>query len=162
MTDVYYLVEPEVSGGFGEGSVVDWSSSPPRPLEVEYEVIDWLGDCIVTSFPVFLMVRDTAQKIASLQASGVLVVEAIVSEADEYRDINPGGSLPDLVWLQIAGIPGLDDFGLTRQGNLVVSRRVLEILLADGLTIGKYAQWDPGMEKIPGPPPWPPGGLTQL
>ena len=159
---MHYLIEPEVAGGFGEGAVVDWTSRPPRPLRADYKIIDWLGDCIVTSTPFFLAVRDTARKFQLLPASGLEVSEATVSEAPEFREINPDGVLPDLVWLRIGLNPGVDDFGLTRQGHLVVSGRVLQILLGDGLKIGEYIAWAPGVETIPGPPPWPPRGIPEV
>jgi hypothetical protein len=117
--------------------------------------MDWLGDCIITSFPCFLILRSTARRIEELNFSGFRVAEAIVSEADEYRDINPDGVLPDLVWLQVDGTPGEDDFGLAGRASLVVSERVLAVLEADGLTVGKYVIWEPGMEDIPRPW-WPP------
>jgi hypothetical protein len=152
----YYLIKPEVAGGIGPDAVVDRSVHPPRISRLHYKVIDWLGDCIITSFPCFLVLRSTARRIEELNFSGFRVAEAIVSEADEYRDINPDGVLPDLVWLQVDGTPGEDDFGLAARASLVVSERVLAALKADGLTVGKYAIWEPGMEDIPRPPRWPP------
>jgi hypothetical protein len=152
----YYLVKPEVAGGLGPNSVVDRSVNPPRVLELHYKVVDWLGDCIVTAFPCFLLIRATARKIEGSGLRGFHVAEALVSEADEFRDINPNGELPDLVWLKVDGTLGVDDFGLTGSGRLVVSERALDALRADGLTVGKYAVWEPGMEDIPQPPRWPP------
>ncbi|HUN31840.1 MAG TPA: Imm10 family immunity protein [Trebonia sp.] len=64
-----------------------------------------------------------------------------MSEADEFRDINPGGMLPDLVWIKVSGAPGVDDFGATARGELVVSEKILEVLVADGLIVGRYSPW---------------------
>jgi len=137
----HYRLKPEVAGGFGPGSIVDRSVHPPRVSRLDYSVADWLGDCIVTAFPTFLLLRDTARKIQAMSLTGFEVAEAIVSEAGEFRDINPDGVLPDLVWLRVHGAPGADDFGVTGRGELVVSERILEILVGDGLIVGSYTAW---------------------
>jgi hypothetical protein len=142
----YYQVNPEVAGGLGPETVMDRSVHPPRVTRLHYEVIDWLGDCIVQTFPCFLVVRTTADRIESAEFSGFSLSEAIVSEASEFREINPDGELPDLVWLVVDGAPGVDDFGTTERGQLVVSESVLDILRSDTLNTGSFSPWVSEME----------------
>ena len=138
---MYYLVNPEVAGGLGPETVMDRAVHPPRVTRLHYEVIDWLGDCIVQTFPCFLVVRATAGRFEDLAFTGFHLAEAIVSEASEFRDINPDGVLPDLVWLVVGGTAGIDDFAITDRAQLVVSERALDVLRADTLSAGSYTVW---------------------
>lgn len=96
------------------------------------------------TFPCFLVVRSVANELRGSALSGFRLAEAIVSEASEFQDINPGGVLPDLVWLEIDGTPGLDDFAITEKGQLIVSERALELLRANTLNTGSFGLWQRG------------------
>ncbi len=54
----YYLIEPEVAGGWGDEFEIDRTTQ--TATRVHYEVADWLGNCIVTSHPVYLVLRRPA------------------------------------------------------------------------------------------------------
>ncbi|MEV4316754.1 hypothetical protein [Actinocrispum sp. NPDC049592] len=138
----YYLVNPEVAGGLGPETVMDTTVHPPRVSRLEYEVVDWLGDCIVQSFPCYLTLRGVAKKLEALKFTGFHSDEAAISEADEYRDINPDGELPDLVWLVVDGQPGRDDLGLTDKAELIVSEPVLEVFRSEAFNVGTTARWE--------------------
>jgi hypothetical protein len=140
----YYKIGPEVSGGLGSETVMDTSAHPPAISQLHYEVVDWLGDCIVTTFPEYLVVRAAGVALQGAGFSGFRLVDAIVSEADEFQDINPGGELPDLVWLVVEGAAGSDDLGLTDKAQLVVSEAVLEVFRANGFTVGTARAWERG------------------
>lgn len=58
-----YYVEPEVAGELGPGSVVDSSVHPPVVSRLEYVFTDWLGDCIVETFPCYIVTADAADSI---------------------------------------------------------------------------------------------------
>jgi hypothetical protein len=138
----YYLVKPEVAGGLGPETIMDASVHPPRVSRLHYEVVDWLGDCIVQSFPCYLAVRHAAHRLEESGFTGFHSEVAIVSEAEEFRDINPDGELPDLVWLIIDGEPDRDDIGVTGKAQLVVSEAVLGVLRSESLNFGTIASWE--------------------
>lgn len=138
----YYLVKPEVAGGLGPETEMDRSVHPPRVSKLHYEVAEWLGDGIVQSFPCFLVVRSLGNKLQSQEFTGVQLASALVTEADEFRDLNPEGVVPDLVWLVVDGVPGVDDFGVTGTGDLIVSERILELLREASLVAGSFSEWE--------------------
>lgn len=127
----YYLIEPEVAGGWGNEFEIDRATGVVK--RVHYVVADWLGDCIVTTSPVFLVLRETAGRMNEAGFTGFALDEALVTAADQHHILNPDGVLPDLVWLKVHGEPGVDDLGLVNNGtDLVVSQPVMDLFLADG------------------------------
>lgn len=138
----YYLVKPEVAGGLGPETIMDSSVHPPQVSRLHYEVVDWLGDCIVQSFPCYLALRRVVHRLEESGFTGFHSDVAIVSEADEFREINPDGELPDLVWLLVDGEPGRDDLGVTDKAQLVVSKPVLEVLRSESLNVGTITSWE--------------------
>ncbi|CDX39985.1 hypothetical protein MPLSOD_40275 [Mesorhizobium sp. SOD10] len=64
--DHFYL-EPEVSGGLGDDTVMDTGVHPPPVVaRLHYEFDGWLGDVIVTSFPAISSSRTLRQKFSRL------------------------------------------------------------------------------------------------
>lgn len=126
----YYLIEPEVAGGWGDEFEIDRSTN--TVTRVHYEVADWLGNPIVTTSPVYLVLRETGKRMTEAGFTGFTLDEALVTACDQYEIFNPDGVLPDLVWLKVHGKPGEDDLGLG--DDLVVSQRVMDLFQADGFT----------------------------
>ena len=53
---MFYVLEPEVAGDLGAGSILDYSTQPPTVLKLQYEFNVWLGDDLLTTPPCFLIV----------------------------------------------------------------------------------------------------------
>jgi hypothetical protein len=51
--------------------------------------------------------------------------------------------LPAFSWLQITGLTGKDDFGLSASGCLIVSERIMNLLNAFGLNHCEVSEYDP-------------------
>ena len=51
--------------------------------------------------------------------------------------------LPSFVWLKPDGVAGQDDFGTAPDGQLMVSRRALEVLIGCGVTYCDVAPFSP-------------------
>ncbi|MFF1482859.1 hypothetical protein ACFVYD_35855 [Streptomyces sp. NPDC058301] len=129
----YYRLNPEVAGGFGDRAELDSTVHPPVVRRLHYEVADWLGDCLVQTFPCFLVLRAVGAALEKAGLGGFALAEAEVTEADIFQDLNPGGALPDLVWLKVSGTAGSEDFGVSSDNRLVVSERALAMLRPAGL-----------------------------
>ena len=138
----YVHLKPEVAGGLGSETVMDTTVHPPRVSRLHYEVVDWLGDCIVQTFPCYLVLRSVGDKLAAAGFSGFHLTGARVTESDEFRDINPDGELPDLVWLVVDGVAGQDDIGLASNARLVVANSVFELFRAEGYSVGISEPWE--------------------
>ncbi|OIK01495.1 hypothetical protein [Streptomyces colonosanans] len=129
----YTRLKPEVAGGLGEHTMMDTTVHPPVVTHLHFEVADWLGDCLVQTFPCFLVTTSVGDRLASSGLSGFVPAAAEVTASDLFQDISPNGVLPDLRWLQVTGSAGEDDFGLDEKGQLVVSDQALALLRAGGL-----------------------------
>ncbi|ANZ39875.1 hypothetical protein BBK82_31345 [Lentzea guizhouensis] len=137
----YYRIRPEVAGGLGDDAVLDHTGERPVVTHLHYEVADWLGDCIVSTSPEYLVVPGTAARLQGAGFRSFRLAEAQVTASDQFEIFNPGGSPPELLWLRVDGTPGVDDLGITEAGHLVVSEAVLELLRADGFDHGLVLPW---------------------
>jgi hypothetical protein len=124
----YYLLSPEVAGGFGKNTLMDRTHHPPEVTRLHYEFEGWLGDELLESFPCFIVTQSLAQAIADAALSGVEFRHVEVTTSDQFRELYPSQDLPEFVWLGVVGTPGQDDFGLDKTSRLVVSEAALEVL----------------------------------
>lgn len=128
----FYEISPEVPGDIGENTVVDRSTHPPMVHKLEFVFHGWLGGCVVTSFPVFLVSSAAAKDLVRKRLRGFALAEVSVTLSEEYFELYPHEGLPDFKWLQVKGTARSDDFFLINQ-ELVVSERALTILNRHGL-----------------------------
>ena len=96
MTGKFFSLRPEVAGGMGPDTVMDRSTHPPVVSRLHFELADWLGDCLVTTFPCFLVLRTTAERLIATAYTGFRISTALVTATDLYWEINPGGTPPEL------------------------------------------------------------------
>jgi hypothetical protein len=128
----FYEISPEVPGEIGDNSIVDRSMHPPTVHKLEYLFHGWMGGCIVTSFPVFLVISATAKDLVGERLLGFKLAAVSITLSEEYLELYPHEALPDFKWLQLKGTAGVDDFFLSEQ-DLVVSERALTVLNRHGL-----------------------------
>jgi putative Mn2+ efflux pump MntP len=58
----WYVVEPEVAGGFGPNSILDPSVRPPLVTRFNYEFDVWLGDPILEAIGCFIVTQSLRRK----------------------------------------------------------------------------------------------------
>jgi len=137
----YYVLEPEVAGGFGPKSVLDPHVRPPSVTTFHYEFDVWLGDPLLESVGCFIVTEALQEKIQALNATGVAFSTVVVSKSGQFDDLHPDCQLPEFVWLQVTGEPGKNDFGLSSKYSLVVSERILSTLKAAGMSHAEIAEY---------------------
>lgn len=130
----YYILEPEVAGSLGKGTVMNRDVHPPDVKKLDYEFDGWLGDVLLESFPCFIATIDAVTKLQRLPVTGVQFDDVRISKSVQFQDMYPNQVLPKFKWLKVLGRPGLEDFGLGRDFRLVVSDRVLNALKPLGLS----------------------------
>ena len=125
----YFYLEPEVAGGFGEGSVLDTSVHPPRVERLHYEFDGWLGDDLLTSFPCYIVTDRLKNELQRSELTGYELDRVKVTKSEFFGDMHPDAPpLPRFHWLKITGRAGIDDFGMAKDHRLVVSERALRVL----------------------------------
>ena len=116
-----FMVEPEVPGGLGPETEMDRSVHPPRVHKLHIALEGWLGDDLIESFPTFVVTDRCRRVLEDRSLTGFRISEVKVSTTGQFEELYPGRLLPVFWWLQVQGTACEDDFGLTRNGRLVVS-----------------------------------------
>jgi hypothetical protein len=124
----WFVLEPEVAGGWGENTVADMRTHPPIVSVLHYRFDGWLGDELVEAFPSFIVTRRVAQALLEAQLTGLTLAQLHQSTSTTFDELQPGRALPEFEWLQVAGSAGEDDIGLSSDHRLVVSARALSVL----------------------------------
>ncbi len=138
----FLVVKPEPSGHPGVGTVVEAGGEAPVVRELHYVFDWWVGDDLVGSYPFFLVTVPLRAALAAIEnASGFTFSHVRVTSSEFFRRTSPEKGLPEFCWLQVHGVPGVDDMGLSRDRALVVSGRVLAVLLAHALEQADISQF---------------------
>jgi hypothetical protein len=131
----YYVVEPEVAGGWGENTVFTRTPGLPTVVhKLHYQFDGWLGDELLESSPCYIVSERLAHDIRQHQLTGVEFDDVEVTTSGQFRDLYPDRQLPKFVWLKVAGKAGHDDFGIAQGLGLVVSERALDLLMQGGVS----------------------------
>lgn len=125
---MYYYIEPEVSGGLGEKSIIDSSTHPPKVEKLHYRFEGWLGDDLLESFPCYVVSDTLKRKILNENLGGIEFRDVYTSKSDQFNELYPDKNLPDFHWLYVTGEAGISDFGIANDFRLVISNEALKIL----------------------------------
>ena len=138
----YFVLEPEVAGGFGPTTTGNLRARPPQIEKFNYEFDTWLGDPLLEALSTFIVTDGLKEALIEARASGVAFGDVEVTKAGIFLDMNGDRPLPAFCWLQITGRAGKDDFGLSSSGRLVVSERMMNLLKAFGLNHCEVSEYD--------------------
>ncbi len=128
----FFIVSPELAGYPAGGGA----------LPVLFDT--WLGDDLVSAFPVLLATTPLQRGLRLLKGStGFELERARTKAAPFFRRHNPGRRLPVFWAIRVTGWPGVDDMGLTPDRTLVVSGRVLEVFVRFRVNRAVFAQYVP-------------------
>jgi len=137
----FFVLKPDVAGGWGNRTEADTSQHPPLVQKLHYEFEGWSGDELVTSFPCFLVSDGLGKSIQNEKLGGFSLAAAEVTASPEFREISPNKELPLFWWLKIDGVAGQDDFGISENHRLVVSERALQILQKHNISQCGVVEW---------------------
>lgn len=128
----YYLLEPEVAGGFGNNAVIDTTTHPPNVKHLHYELDGWLGDDLLETFPCYIVTDRLRQAISEVAKRGFSFADVEISKSEQFRQFYRDRELPAFSWLKVSGQAGVDDLGISANHCLVVSERVLAAMQKNG------------------------------
>ena len=121
-----YFIEPEVSGQFGDETILDTSTHPPVVNRLHFVFYGWLGDDIIECFQVFLVSYQLLQLINQSSLTGYQIGNCIIKESEEFKILHPEINLPQFFWFQVKGTES-DDFSIYNN-RLKVSDKAFYIL----------------------------------
>lgn len=124
----YYVLEPEVAGELGDGTVLDAGQHPPTVSRLHYEFSGWLGDDLLQSFPCYIVTQRLSDAIAREGLTGCEFGIVHVSTSSQFDALYPGRQLPTFAWLRPVGIAGRADFAVGKDHRLIVSSAALTML----------------------------------
>lgn len=139
----YFVLEPEVAGGWGRNTRTNSQNHRPTVEQLHYEFTDWLGDALLESTPCFIVTEALAESIESAGLSGYEFAEVEVSTAYPFEEMHPGLTLPPFRRLIPTGTPGVDDFAMSASFCLVVSSRAKEVIDGFQMTNCDASAWMP-------------------
>jgi hypothetical protein len=129
----YLMMEPEAAGRpvvLGNGKVR------------EYVFDTWLGDDVVRAYPALLVTTVVKRHLEGLaNATGFILSRGRVRASPFFRRHNPAKRLPPFWVATVLGQPGRTDLGVSKDGALVVSERVLSVLLLCRVKQARFAQY---------------------
>ena len=147
----YFVLEPEIPGHLGEGTELDHSVWPPRVRRLVYEFYGWRGDELLESFPAFIVTADLGARLEVAALTGFELSDVEVTTTEDFRESLPEVTLPPFRRLEVTGIAGEADLGMTSKGQLVVSERAFDVLRAGRLNHAIVKDFDlssaPGRDK---------------
>jgi hypothetical protein len=123
-----YILEPDVAGGWGDGTIADTSSHPPVIQELEYRFEGLSDDDILTSFPVYIVTERLAKAIQSSHLTGYELSSMKISMSQEFLELYSNAVMPQYSWLKITGEDEKCDFSIGSDFRLVVSDRAFRLL----------------------------------
>ncbi len=125
----YFELEPEVPCHWGPNTVRDVSTHPPIIYKLHAIFDGWLGDDLLTTFPVYLVTPELADFLAHTNLSGFELRECEVEKSELFSELYPGKDLPEFKWLFINGTSSQDFFiSAQHENSLCVSEQALDAL----------------------------------
>lgn len=125
---MYYLLEPEVSGQFGEKSELDTNVHPPIVEKLHVIFDGWLGDDIIELFPCFIVSERLRNGIKRSALTGYQFDNIILTKSKQFKEIYGERIIPNFYWFKINGKLELDDFWISKNHMLSVTKQALDLL----------------------------------
>ncbi len=131
----YYLVEPEVAGGWGKNTVFTRIAGKPTVVhKLHYHFEGWLGDELLESTPCFIVTERLAKEIEQAKLTGITFGDVEITASEQFNELYPNRELPNFLWLKIDGVHHIHDFGMTSDLGLAVSETALQLLKKIGIS----------------------------
>jgi hypothetical protein len=138
---VFFLLKPEVAGGWGPNTKAHRKTHPPVLTHLHYEFEGWLGDDLLTTFPEFIVTQRLAEALETSGLTGFRLAAVEVSAGGMWEQLHEHRPLPECRWLKVTSPAGKADFGRTELADLVVSKQALDFLRGFALTGCEVRPW---------------------
>ncbi|MCL2089615.1 MAG: hypothetical protein FWH11_00055 [Micrococcales bacterium] len=134
---MYYWLEAEVAGGFGDGIDYRYDRTPRVLPPMCYEFQGWDGGCIVTTSPVWIASDRLVHELRAREMTGLeFAGKVVVTRDPQWAEMRPDVQLPEWEWIIPRGVEHQDDFWLKESVWLAVSERALALIQELGIGSG--------------------------
>jgi hypothetical protein len=137
----FYLLKPEVAGGWGPNTKAHRNTHPPVVTHLHYEFEGWLGDDLLTTFPEFIVTERLAAALEASKLTGFRLATVETSAGGMWEQLYDKRPLPQCRWLKVPGQAGKGDFGRTELAHLVVSQPALDLLRGFSIASCEVRPW---------------------
>ena len=124
----YLTIRPEVAGSFGDYTIMDTKTHPPKIERLHYVFEGWLGDDIVEGFPVFLISKNLYELLKKTNFTGYKVDSCRVTMSQNFVEFYSHKKLPPFYWFKITGKKRESDFWVSEKNDLMASEKAIETL----------------------------------
>ena len=129
---MFHKLNPQYCGVFGRKTLYagELTDIPPVIYRLHGEFNVYPDDELVEVSGQYLGTAPLGEALKAMQprATGLYVDDATVTTTFDFRRNYPGKELPNLKWFKITGKAGIDDFGMSKDHQLVVSDRIFREL----------------------------------
>jgi len=129
---MFYKLNPQYCGVFGRKTLYggELTDVPAVIYRLHGEFNIYPDDELVEISRQFLGSVELAGQIKAIQPrlTGLYVDDVTITPTLDFRRNYPGKELPILKWFKITGKATVDDFGMSKDYQLVVSDRTLGVL----------------------------------
>lgn len=136
MADYFFVRVPSV-GQIGNRSEFDRPTAPRQVTKLHCLIDFDVTSDLMRVPPCFIGTRDLAVGLAEAECSGIVERPGQFEASDAYVQFYGSRPLPILVWLDVTGKAGREDFGYDRGVRLIVSEKaksVIEKFRTEGIT----------------------------
>jgi len=136
----YYKIYPEVPGHLGSKTKYNKQITPWKIINLHIIFDGWLGSEILNISPSFFITSSMKEELENNRLTGYSISDKILVEKSYlFNELYPNSNLPDFWILDIEGIPTKQDFGATKNNELVVSQKALDVLSLFNLSISEIS-----------------------
>jgi len=125
---MYYFIEPEVAGGWGDSVIADTSVHPPVVEKLHYEFDGWLGDELLETFPCYIVSESLMQDMVNSGLTGAEFDTVTTSVSPQFYSSFEAGDLPSFFWMKIKRTDDPVDVKISKDNRLMVSDAALAVL----------------------------------
>lgn len=140
----YQVINPEVPGSWSSDDI-DRTVWPPEFSSMSFEFADWLGDDLVTSFPVYLASASLAECLTSAGIERVRFEPVAVTVDPQRIELTGDLDLPPWTWMRIEGRAWADPIWLDARCRLVVRDDALAVMQESVL---QQARFEPAEDVV--------------
>lgn len=128
--NISYILEPEVPGGFGNRTIINSNTHPPKILKIHFIFDGWLGDQIIECFPCYLVSSELAEILVKHGVSGFVLEDVEIEKSETFLELYPERKVPPFKWFKVTGLEENCDVYINSENRLTVNKKVLEIILS--------------------------------